>query len=178
MIKVKVYISLIGQNHSTTITVNGIDKRITFSGAEGDINGTYTTGNIDEQKAIEDNSAFNKRYKLHKVYNDTPSLGVRNNAKYGIIGPGTSVGESLTAEHLIKNGIIEESGIPSPPNKIDNLVPEMNTDLNVVVFKTVNEAQAFLAQSPYNVPKSKIRTTADIITIGSEFNLNIEFRKE
>lgn len=168
MKQVKVYISLIGQNHATSINIDGIDKRIVFSGAEGDMNGTYTTGDTKEQEAIESNPAFNKRYGLHKTYDDRIANEGDGKAS-GLVGPGIAVNGSVNSEVLVNANIIESE------KPLDDTGAESGTNM---VFKNINEAQSMLSEEPYNVPKSKIRTSAEIIAKGVELGLNIEFRKD
>lgn len=170
---VKVYISLKGQLHFTSIQVEGKSKRIQFSGAEGDSNGTYTTGKESEQKAIESSPLFGKHYKLLKAYKDTTE-------KKGIVGPGTIVNGPVSSEVYKDAGLVEgeKTEVVSPViEEIPEALPEGRSPKSLV-FRTTNEAQEFLGKGPYNVPKSKLRTYADIIAKGAELGLSISFSKE
>jgi len=169
----KTYISLLGQHHATSIYINGVEKRIVFSGAEGDTNGIFTTGKIEEQEAIEKNPSFNKRYALYKEYKDP----------VGISGPGTLVNKSLTSEDLKEAGMI--LGIPAKEvakiGKITNhpavAVPEpIKEKPNTKTFKTTNEAQEFF-MTEYNIPKNKMRTYTEIRKVGADNGLEIIFQK-
>ena len=148
--------------------VKGVRKRITFCGSEGDMNGIYTTRDLDIQKAIETSPGYGKAYKLHKVFGDD---GVQ---KTGMIGPGNLVPGMVTAEVLSKNKIIVESksiaevidGVVDPTGKIQK------------VFRSVNEAQELLTKAPYNIPKTRIRTTAEVIAQGELLGLEIIFNRD
>jgi len=170
MTPTKVYISLLGQNHSTAIYVNGVRKRITFSGSEGEMNGIYTTGKADEQKAIEISPGYGKAFAIHKVYNDSP---IGN--KPDVVGPGKLVNGPISTETLLDNNLID--GQKPIQDIIEDVVDDPKENV-MMVFKSVNEAQALLTKAPYNVVKTKIRTTADIVAKGLELGLDITFNKE
>lgn len=107
MTKVKVYQSLIGQIHHTSVKVDGKDVNITFSGADGDNKGTLTT--IDEklQKAIESDPAFNIRFKFVKEYGDSNK---------GMVGPGQIIQGPLTGDKLSGKGLL----VGEDTNKANN----------------------------------------------------------
>jgi len=170
----KIYISLIGQSHYTTITIGNKDKRIHFSGAERDENGTYTTGNIAEQKGIEESKGFGKKFKLLKVLDDNPK------AETPMIGPGVLVNGVLDAEALIKNNM---SAVVSPLLDAIKDTPEKEADpikagLQQISFRNIIQAQEYFGKEPYKVPKSKIRTQPEIQAKGVEFGFNVIFSKD
>lgn len=170
MTPTKVYISLLGHNHSTAIYIKGVRKRITFSGSEGETNGIYTTGNTEEQKAIETNPGYGKAFTVHKVYNDGATV-----KKEGIVGPGKLVNGPISTEKLLENNLIVGQ---TPVKDIIEDLEDDHKDTKKVVFKSVNEAQALLTKAPYNIVKTKLRTTADIIARGLDLGLDISFNKE
>lgn len=195
MTKVKVYQSLIGQIHHTSVKVDGKEVNITFSGADGDNKGTLTT--IDEklQKAIESDPAFNIRFKFVKEYGDSNK---------GMVGPGQIIQGLLTGDKLSGKGLLvgedtnktdaESTGnVPIPENdgegnaevtgadNADNTgtgdTGSENAD-KTKTFKTLNEAQEFFCAEPYNITKSSIRTTNAVIEAGKKLGIEVIFSRE
>ncbi len=165
---VKVYISLIGQSHFTTITVNGRDLRIHFSGAERDENGTFTTGKKEEQDGIESASGYGKAFKLLKVLTSEKTENVVPQ-KVEIIS------DVLNVEEQAREKIIQKVIQNTPVTEINNAKGSKPKEL---IFRTIIQAQEYLAKDPFNVPKSKIRTQSEIQSKGLEFGLSISFNKD
>ena len=184
MTKVKVYQSLIGQIHHTSVKVDGKEVNITFSGADGDNKGTLTT--IDEklQKAIESDPAFNIRFKFVKEYGDSNK---------GMVGPGQIIQGPLTGDKLSGKGLL----VGEDTNKANNAPkPEADSqgsekeDISgagdtgrenadkTKKFKTLNEAQEFFCAEPYNVTKSSIRTIDAVIEAGKILGIEVIFSRE
>lgn len=227
MAKVKIYQSLIGQKHNTTVVVNGQDMRIEFSDAEGDAKGIYTTTLPEVQAGIESNPAFNKRYRLLKEYGDD---------RKGMDGPGilihgATTGEVLREANLLagqsanaaqkteevepkvtkgtledidktapdtketieqefeetEGGIRTNTVIGAPEETIEEVVEtaveetapvvEDTKTADPVIFRNVAQAQDFFGKPPYNIVKTKIRTSAEVIAKAKELGVDIIFQK-
>jgi hypothetical protein len=165
---VKVYISLIGQSHFTTIKVNGRDKRIHFCGAERDENGTITTGNKEEQEGIESAPGYGKAFTLSKILSGETQ---ENTAPQKV----EIISEELNIEELAREKIIQKVIQNTPVTEIGDIKGKKPKEL---VFRTIIQAQEYLAKEPFNMPKSKIRTQSEIQTKGLEFGLSISFNKD
>lgn len=80
---------------------------------------------------------------------------------------------------LLRTIKIEKPKVVEPVIE-DNYMKEVPLDKGKapLVFRTVNEAQAFLIQEPYNVAKSIIRTSTAVIEKAKEFGITVEFEKK
>lgn len=207
MAKVKIYQSLIGQKHNTTVVVNGQDMRIEFSDAEGDANGIYTTTLPEVQAGIESNPAFNKRYRLLKEYGDDR----KGMDGPGILVHGATTGEVLREANLLKGqdapkenkesnwtpapeetieqefeeieeGVRTNNVVDAPEEVVESIkegAPETKETKTVdpVIFRNVAQAQDFFGKAPYNIVKTKIRTSAEVIAKAKELGVDIIFQK-
>lgn len=202
MAKVKIYQSLIGQKHNTTVVVNGQDMRIEFSDAEGDAKGIYTTTLPEVQAGIESNPAFNKRYRLLKEYGDD---------RKGMDGPGilihgATTGEVLREANLLKGqdapetketieqefeeieeGIRTNTVVDAPAETAEEVVESATEEaapetketkaVDPVIFRNVAQAQDFFGKAPYNIVKTKIRTSAEVLAKAKELGVDVIFQK-
>lgn len=166
----KIYISLLGKHHCTSVIVNGMSKRIEFSGALVNANGTLTTSNKDLQDAIEKSTVYGRHFVLLKklpLPQEKPGINV------GKLVNGTTDTEIIKEAGLQKGQeVIEE-----PPVVIVPVLDPPTSPIKSLTFKTTNQAQEFFGKE-HNIPKTKIRTHAEIIAKGQELGYEIILSKD
>jgi hypothetical protein len=148
---IKVYQCTIDRKLCTSVYVKGKEVRIEFAGGDSVSNGVYVTGNPDIQSAIENNVGFGKKFRLLKSYNNTTEPAKTQPAKQAKSKPVKTQAES----EPVKTGSGSEK-----------------------VFKTVQEAKQFFSQPPYNIVKTKLRTSIEVIEKGKELGFDVIFRKD
>lgn len=136
---IKAYQLIYLNSFSFTVKINGVEKRVNFSGNSSE-KGMFITADETLQKALESNPSYGVKFESR------PS-GLYN--KSGIKGPGKAVAGTVTTQVLKDNGIIQTN------DKVANQNPPIDGSKDMK-FANLQLARAYFSAEPYNIPKGEM----------------------
>lgn len=145
---------------SFTLKVNGVDRRVTFSGNSSE-KGMFLTADENMQKALESHPSFGVKF-------DRKPNGLYN--KSGLTGPGKAVTGAVTSEKLKEGGIIVTTNTT-------NAVNSPASDKQEMKFANLQLARAFFSAEPYNIPKGEMMSYEGINEKVSALGITLFFEK-
>lgn len=157
---IKAYQLLYLNSLSFTIKVNGVEKRVNFSGNSSE-KGMFLTADENMQNALESHPSFGVKYERK------PS-GLYN--KSGLKGPGKAVAGTVTAQVLKDNGIIQTN------DKAANQNPPID-ESKEMKFANLQLARAYFSAEPYNIPKGEMMSYETINEKVNALGITLIFEK-
>lgn len=157
---IKAYQLLYLNSLSFTIKVNGVEKRVNFSGNSSE-KGMFLTADENMQNALELHPSFGVKYERK------PS-GLYN--KSGLKGPGKAVSGTVTSEKLVDAGIIPST---QEAAKADG----STSDSKEMKFANLQLARAYFSAEPYNIPKGEMMSYETINEKVKALGITLIFEK-